>query len=233
MMTVVAQASYPRMVGHPAYSAAKKGESSEAALQLVYDCIADEAMLRIRGILEGRKPRIVAVHAEELQGRNKIPLAYGEVLAAVIGLDTDPGIVQSSVANHTNAASIYHRLVSQPHFDGYVERGAEYLLVDDTCTAGGTLANLKGFVEHHGGSVIAMSVLSLATPRLLYDISLSPATARQVSMRHPTLDAFWREDFGHGIECLTEGEAGNLRAAPSVDTIRNRLAEARRDLGLD
>jgi hypothetical protein len=232
-MTVVGQVPYRRMRGHPAYATAKRGEDSEAALQLVYDCIADEAMRNIQTNLDGRKPRIVAVHAEEAQGRNKIPIAYGEVLAAVIGLDTDPGIVQSSVANHSEAASIYHRFVSQPQFDGYVEKGAEYLLVDDVCTAGGPLANLKGFIEYHGGNVIAMSVLSLGNPRLLYDINLSPPTVRQVSMRHPTLDALWREDFGYGIECLTEGEAGNLRAAPSVDTIRNRLAEARRDLGID
>jgi hypothetical protein len=232
-MTVVAQTHYPRMLAHPAYKLAKRGEDNEAALQLVYDCIADEAMLKIKDNLGHKKPRIVAVHAEESHGRNKIPMAYGEVLGAVLGLDTDPGIVQSSVANHSEAPSIYHRFVSQPEFDGYVENGANYLLVDDVCTAGGTLANLKGFIEQNGGNVIAMSVLSYGNPRLLYDISLSPPTARQVSMRHPTLDALWREDFGYGIECLTEGEAGNLRAAPSVDTVRNRLAEARRDLNIE
>jgi hypothetical protein len=221
------------MVGHPAYRLAKTGVSTEAALQLAYDCIADDAMQRLKAKIGAREPRIVAVHAEESQGRNKIPLAYGEVLAAVLGLDTDPGIVQCSVANHTAAPSIYHRLVSPPVFDGYVEKGADYLIVDDTCTMGGTLANLKGFIEHHGGSVVGMSVLSLSNPRLLYDIDLSGPTRRQITMRHPTLDAFLKEDFGYGIECLTEGEAGNLRAAPSVDTIRNRLAEARRDLGID
>ncbi|MCW5694947.1 MAG: phosphoribosyltransferase [Pseudolabrys sp.] len=190
-------------------------------------------MQEIKNILDGRRPRIVAVHAEEAQGRNKIPMAYGEVLGGVLGLDTDPGIVQSSVANHGSAPSIYHRFVSPPCFDGYVEAGAEYLLVDDTCTAGGTLANLKGFIENRGGKVVMMSCLASNQPRLRYAISLSRPTFRQLGLRHPQLHDWWIEEFGYGTECLTEGEAGNLRVAPSFDTIRNRLAEARRDLNLD
>jgi len=221
------------MRAHIAYEAAKHGRDNEAALALVYDWIDDVQMQRIRDRIRGKSPRVVAVHAEEAKGRNKIPLAYGEVLAGVLGLDTDPGIVQASVAKHTAPPSIYHRFASPPVFDGYVERGAEYLIVDDTCTAGGTLANLKGFIEYHGGIVVGMSVLSLNSPNLAYDISLSAPMLRQLRLRHPALDEWWKGEFGYGIECLTEGEAGNLRAAPSFDTIRNRLAEARRDLDLN
>ena len=230
---VVSQVSYRTMRDHVAYDLAKAGESNQAALSLVYECLNDEAMHDIQGFLKGRKPRIVAVHAEEEKGRNKIPLAYGEVLGGVLGLDTDPGIIQASVANHGSAPSIYHRFVSQPCFDGYVEAGAEYLLVDDTCTAGGTLANLKGFIENRGGKVLMMSCLASNQPRLRYDISLSRPTLRQLSLRHPKLHDWWIEEFGYGTDCLTEGEAGNLRVAPSSDTIRNRLAEARRDLNID
>ncbi|MDI1343957.1 MAG: hypothetical protein PSV22_07670 [Pseudolabrys sp.] len=216
-----------------AYTAAKTGSDDEAALALVYHCIDDQVMHKIKERLDGRSPRIVAVHAQESKGRNKIPLAYGEVLAAVLGLDTDPGIIQSSIANHSGAKSIYHRFASQPTFDGYVESGAEYFIVDDTCTAGGTVANLKGFIEHSGGIVVGMSVLSMNNPRLVYDIALSKPTLRQLTIRHPSLGSWWKEEFGHGIETLTEGEAGQLRAAPSFDTIRNRIAEARRDLHID
>jgi hypothetical protein len=63
-----------------------------------------------------------------------------------------------------------------------------------------------------------------------YYIALANPTLVQLRRKHPTLEKFWREEFGYGIETLTEGEAGHLRSAPSADTIGNRLAEARRDL---
>jgi hypothetical protein len=229
---VIAQAPYRLMVNHAAYRAAKDGESAEAALSLVVDCISDTANTALRAILRGLTPRVVSVHAEEATGRNKIPTAYGEVLSSIHGLYTDPGIVQASVANHGQAQSIYHRFVSQPTFDGYVEPGVQYLLVDDTCTAGGTLTNMKGFIEANGGIVVGMSVVASRLPGLKYDISLASSTLARIKYRHPGLDALWRQEFGYGIDTLTEGEAGHLLAAPSVDTIRNRLAEARRDLHL-
>jgi hypothetical protein len=175
---------------------------------------------------------VVGVHAEEAVGRNKIPLAYSEVLASILRLRTDPGIVQTTVANHTNAPSIYHRFASPPLFGGYVHAGADYLIVDDTCTAGGTLTNLKGFVESHGGTVVAMSVLSLAQPSRKCEMALATVTHKRLNMRHPALDRYWRESFGYGTECLTEGEAGHLLRAPSADWIRDRLTEARCNLDL-
>jgi hypothetical protein len=182
---------------HVAYRDAKDGVSAEAALTLVYDCIADGPVEKIKRALKGRRPRIVAVHAQEAGGRNKIPIAYAEALASILRLDTDPGIVQASIANHTAAPTIYHRFVSPPLFDGYVEPEAEYFIVDDTCTAGGTLANLKGFVESKGGIVIGFSVLALRQPNLSYDISLAEMTLGRIKRRHGGLDAFWAEEFGH------------------------------------
>lgn len=227
---VIVQAEYMEMREHFAYRAAKNGESNEAALSLVSDLLSDNAVENIKFFIRESRPRIVPVHAEEARGRNKIPAAYAEALAEILGLDTDPGIIQSSVANHGGAPSIYHRLVSQPSFAGYVEPQVEYMIVDDNCTAGGTLANLKGFIETNGGIVILMSVLAHRRADRAYYISLANETLARLKYRHRDLDALWREEFGYGIEALTEGEAGHLLAAPSVDTVRNRLIEARRDL---
>jgi hypothetical protein len=77
-----------------------------------------------------------------------------------------------------------------------------------------------------------MSVIALPSRRTEIDISLADTTLRRLKYRHPGLERFWREEFGHELDTLTDGEAGHLRSAPSVDTIRNRLAEARRDLNL-
>lgn len=229
---VIAHAPYPKLKQHDAYQSAKKGASSESALLIAYDLVSDHAIEKIRKIINRRHPRIVAVHAEESQGRNKIPMAYAEVLATILETDTDPGIVQSTIADHSNAQSIYHRMVSPPLFDGYVEAKADYFIVDDTCTAGGTLANLRGYIETKGGNVIGMSTLAISLAKLEYDIALHYHTLARLKRRHPELDSICHQEFNHGIECLTEGEAGHFYAAPSTDTIRNRLAEARRDLNI-
>ena len=111
--SVVAHAEYRLMKGHSAYDLAKKGKSNQAALSLVYDLINDDAIELIRSQFNDGQTRIVAVHAQEASGRNKIPMAYAEVLARILDLSTDPGIVQSSIANHGGAPSIYHRMMSQ------------------------------------------------------------------------------------------------------------------------
>jgi len=229
---VIAQAGYREMISHPAYRDAKDGVSSEAALSLVADCISDDSIADLQRIIGNSKPIVLGIHAEEAVGRNRIPITYAEVLAGILRLRTDPGIVQATVANHTNAPSIYHRFASPPLFAGYVQAGAEYLIVDDTCTAGGTLTNLKGFVESNGGSVIGMSVLALVQPSRRCEIGLDTVTFKRLKLRHPILDRYWREVFGYGTDCLTEGEAGHLLRAPSADWIRDRLTEARCDLDL-
>jgi len=220
------------MRDHTNYRAAKDGVDNDAALDLAYELLNDEKIEQIRLSLDGTLPSVVAVHAEELRGRNKIPMAYGKVLAEALGLTVEARIVQASVANHGGSPSIYHRLVSPATFDGPVTPGAEYLIVDDTCAAGGTLANLKGFIEINGGVVVAMSVVALGRDASPYWIALADSTLGRLTYRRRGLDALWREEFGCGVETLTEGEAGHLLKAPSVGVIRDRLASARRDLDI-
>jgi predicted RNA methylase len=47
------------------------------------------------------------------------------------------------------------------------------------------------------------------------------------------LEQFWQEQFGHGLDTLTQGEAGHLLKAPSLDSIRDRLAQGRRGGGVE
>jgi len=51
-------------------------------------------------------------------------------------------------------------LVASAIFDGEVQPGAAYVLVDDHIGLGGTLANLRGYGEVRGGSVIAITTLT-------------------------------------------------------------------------
>ena len=179
---VIGQTSYGVMRNHTNYRAAKDGVDNDAALDLAYELLSNEKVEQIWRSLRGTLPRVVPVHAEELTGRNKIPMAYAKVLAEALGLTVEPQIVQSSVANHGGSPSIYHRLVSPPIFDGPVNPGTGYLIVDDTCAAGGTLANLKGFIEINGGMVLAMSVVALGRAGDPYWISLADSTLARLNI---------------------------------------------------
>jgi len=115
--------------------------------------------------------------------------------------------------------------VTPATFAGTVTPGADYLLVDDHVGFGGTLANLRGHIEVNGGHVLAMTALTETGGGR--EIAVRPETLSVLYSKHGNdLDQFWRAVFGHGLDCLTNIEAGYLCRVESVDAVRNRLAQA-------
>ncbi|NUS37792.1 MAG: PLxRFG domain-containing protein, partial [Lysobacter sp.] len=213
---------------HPDYEAAKGGDRAAAA-RLVGDRLTPEAVQRVRDMIGDRKPILVAVHAEEASGRNQIPLAYASALGQALGLPVDREIVQSVRAHHT-AAGAFHRIAFQAVFDGPVERGADYLVIDDALTMGGTLANLRGHIEANGGHVVGATVLT-GHPNGA-TMALQPATAQRLRETFGNdLDRYLENEFGFDSSRLTEGEAGHILAARSLDAIRDRISQARQAAG--
>ena len=208
----------------PEYQAAKKGDS-EAALSLVDRLVTDETVNQLKDLIGDERPRILPVLATEAAGNNKIPLAFAEVLADRLGLTVDTGIVQREKVSRTDSGAD-HRLAFNPSFVGDVQPGEKYLIVDDTLTMGGTLASLRGYVENRGGKVVAASVMTAHHGAV--DLAVKPKMLAGIEAKHgQAMDAFWKENFGYGIDKLTQGEAGHLKAAASVDAIRDRIAAAR------
>lgn len=210
---------------HPDYMAAKSGDI-DAARRLVDDLVTNDFLGKVRFLMGTRQPVIVPVIAEEATGANRIPAAYAARIARYFNLQVNPTIVQTVRAFHTNA-SADHRLANHAAFDGQVNVGQDYLIVDDTMTMGGTLAGLRGYIEAHGGQVVGATTLT--------GFNQSGQLALSEKMRHDLwnkhgvpLDDFLKEEFGFGIDSLTQGEAGHYRKAISIDAIRNRIAAARR-----
>jgi hypothetical protein len=144
---------------HPAYAAAKSGDA-EAAVQLVMDLVSPDVLEALRHHLALDALLILPVVAEEAEGFNAIPDALADHLADAIARPAALGeIVQTNKVGHTRAKA-FQRLVTPPTFDGHVVSGANYLLVDDHVGLGGTLANLRGYVELNGGHVIGMTALT-------------------------------------------------------------------------
>src|SRR5690606_27739384 len=102
------------------------------------------------------------VHAVEADGRNQLPIAYAQAIADVTGLAVDEQIVQSNVVAHTDANATQW-LLARPTFDGPVEAGRPYILVDDAVGTGIRAAALCIHIQQGGG--IPVFATALAAPR--------------------------------------------------------------------
>jgi hypothetical protein len=55
-------------------------------------------------------------------------------------------------------------------------------------------------------------------------INITSKMLRKLQEKHGNeLDIWWKEQFGFGIESLTQGEAGHLAKAPTLDAIRDSI----------
>jgi len=209
----------------PEYMAAKSGDAP-AALTLIERLLTDQAIESVRSLItDPANTRIIPVQAEEATGRNKIPLAIAEVLADRLGLEVDYSICQIERVRRTGA-SADHRLAFSPSFDGSVVPGQAYLIVDDTLTMGGTLAALRGHLIQQGGVVLGAAVMTAHEGAL--NLPVTPSMLERIQQKHGNaMNEYWQQEFGYGIERLTQGEAGHLRAAASVEAIRDRISAAR------
>ena len=208
---------------HPSYHAAKSGDA-EAALAVVNDTFNNSMVLALRDLITGRCPILVSAHAYESEGVNVIPEVFADELAKQLCLSTDGTIVQTNVVAHTGADG-YGRLARQPLFKGDIIPGAEYVIVDDFVGMGGTLANLRGYIEGKGGFVLA--AVTLTGKPYSAKLTLSDEQLLDLREKHgKEFEQWWYRRFGHTFDCLTQSEARYLARSQDADTIRNRLATA-------
>lgn len=208
----------------PEYVAAKAGDQ-KAALEMVYRLMTDGMVQEVKDIVGSEPVRIVPIQAEEMTGRNMIPLAVAEVLAYHLDLEVEYDICQSTRV-HRTGSSADHRLAFTPKFAGKVEAGKSYFIVDDTMTVGGTLAELRGYIASNGGNVLGAAVM--ACRESAQNLPITEKMLDRIRQKHgDKLNDYWMQEFGHGIDKLTQHEAGHLRAAASFDSIRDRITAAR------
>ena len=216
---------------HPEYAAAKSGDPA-AARRLVDALVQDSGLAAVRTLLDGAtdgRPMLVSAHAYEREGFNAIPPVLTHLLSECLGTAFDTNVVQTNIVGHTGADG-YGRLARQAAFDGVIERGRQYVMVDDFIGQGGTLANLRGWVEKKGGTVIG--AVGLTGKPYSAKLKVTKEQLHELTQRHGReLEKWWREHFGHPFDCLTQSEARYLARSPDVDTIRDRLAAAMRERG--
>ena len=221
---VIRNGDIGELKNEPEYNQAKAGDIV-AAGELVNRLIKRETLEQIQTMIGDRKPIIVAVVAEEAMGNNAIPRATAQAIGRELGLSVDTSIRQINKVARTGK-TIDHRLAFQPVFGGEVQQGKDYLIVDDTLAAGGTIASLKGYIENRGGKVVGAMAMTARESSLV--LPVTQKMLDNIERRHGNLmNEFWQKEFGYGIDKLTNGEAGHLRKAPNVEQIRTRIVNAK------
>ncbi len=209
---------------HPLYSSAKEGNATTAE-GLVDDVMVAADLAGLRLLIGASRPFLLPVHALETEGMNVIPRVFARAISQFFDLPVFSGIIQVNRVTHTGATG-YHRLAFPAIFDGDVVP-ANYLLVDDFIGQGGTLANLRGFVETSGGTVIGATALTGKA----YSAKLRPDESAVLELRRKhgeQLEEWWSATFGYGFERLTQSEARYLTRVDNAHAIPERLALARR-----
>lgn len=141
-------------------------------------------------------------------------------LGISLGLDVETDIIQSVKAKRTALTGL-DRIFQQPEFDGIVEAGKEYLLVDDTLTQGGTMAALASHVRQHGGKVVG--AFALTGKQYSATLTLSPETLSILRERYGDIESAFRTAAGRGLDALTESEGRYLAKHGTPDVVRGRI----------
>ncbi|WP_257621847.1 LPD38 domain-containing protein [Aeromonas hydrophila] len=209
---------------HPEYVAAKGGEDA-AARRLVHDVLSPDAIKQLKGLIGDRSAIALGVHAEEAVSRNAIPSAMADTLGKVLGIEVELDIMQSAKVGRTTQDG-FGRLANQPSFDGPVRKDKPYLIMDDSLTQGGTLANLKGYIENRGGEVLAATALT--GKQYSAKIAIDSSTLEQLRDQYEgtDLEAWWHNRFGYGFDSFTESEGRYLLRAKDADKVRDRVTAA-------
>lgn len=220
---VLIHASESAVKQHLAYRAAKSGDGA-SAIELVNDTMSEPQNQRLAQLLLGHTPTLVSAHAYEREGVNTIPEIFADELSKALGWPVDVAVLQTNVVAHTGADG-FSRLARQAEFAGAIQPGCDYVLVDDFVGMGGTLANLRGYIESQGGRVLA--AVSLTGKPHSAKLAPTPERLHELRMKHGTdFENWWIGRFAHPFDALTESEARYLTRTETADTIRNRIAAA-------
>ena len=214
---LIVHATPTALQGHDAYAAARAGDF-RAARAVAATCTRPNAV-------PWRTDFIAPVlRLDGPEAWNPLALALAERLALLTGAKVVTSVTQTSRPRPASPDVIEY-LLQQPVFAGAVPRGT-YLLVDEGVALGSTLANLRGYLETHGGKVAAASTFTarLFAGRLRPEASALASLQRRFGHELDLLP----EKLGFSCENLTHKEACFLQGLASLQPLRDPMAATHR-----
>lgn len=209
---------------HPSFSYAKNGDLDHA-ITLVKDLINKDKIEIIKSNYSNSI--IVPVHAKEEGKINKIPIVYAKVIGKLTGLEVDTNIYQSNNISRTNKNAI-ERLITRATFEGEVKKGQNYIIVDDVATQGGTLSELRSYIENNSGHVVLASTLGYTQFSTILAIRQNNIEELERRFGRNETEKFLKEyGIANRIEQLTNGEARHILSYKDFDRITERANEIR------
>lgn len=168
---------------------------------------------------------VVPARAGVILGKNQLPMAYSVGIQAITGLKVAPDIIQSNKVGQTGANALT-RFINRATFEGEIDPGAEYIIVDDMILQGGTVADLRKYVESNGGRVVGVTTLATANNSTILPISKETLEQIERKFGRDEIEQFLEEyNIAGGIEALTESEAWFFDRWRSLDALRNKVAK--------
>lgn len=143
--------------------------------------------------------------------------------AEVLGGISETDIVQLQKVFHTGADPM-ERLIARPSFEGAVQHGSRYILVDDAPSMGSTLAELANYLLMNGGYVIGTILLVNAGRSKKFR-----AFKKHTQLLEERFSNEIKSIFGIHTSALTANEASYLVGFRTADEIRNRCLKAEKE----
>lgn len=212
-----------------AYNKAKTTFDVDVALDIVERCINEHVVDALADVIfyTRKAPILVFPHlpfddedgvmgGRALAGTatNALPFAYARYLAEILGGTISSEIIQVARVGRTSLPR-WMKFICQPSFEGPVSRDRPYVILDDVIGTGGTMAALRSYIVHQGGTVAGTTALANKNG-LHQKFAIADQTLNVLKSTYGSgLERYWKETFGHDLHALTEDEAQFLAVFPA------------------
>ena len=201
---VITNSSYQAMLDNRDLQIAGKAGDEEAAKKLVSK-ISDINIIK-KLATDFPNATVVPIPSMETADKkpNAIPLAYAEQFEQ-FGLNVADDIIEIDSIHHTGKKA-FKRVVNRPHFDGNIQAGKEYIIVDDVYAMGGTVNSMRSFIENKGGKVVAVSTLtpSVENSKILAITEEHLDQLKEIDKNGELKNAIRNLDIAENFESLTD-----------------------------